>query len=482
MSPILGFSPDADPTTVGVLTACANVIPFDAGFKGAPSPVAVGVAALVSACRGAVVATQLAGTRRIFAGTQTALYELAGAMWTDRSKVGGYTGSVESRWCFCQFGDTTIATNLVDPMQQSNAGAFVDVPTAPRALIVVSASNNFVIAFNTDDGTFGTSPDRWWSCAQSDQTNWTPAEGGPTTGRLVSVEGAIKAALPLGDYVIAYKERAVYVGTFAGPPSMWDWTPVPGGEAGAVGQEAVCDVGGAHFMVGDGDFWLFDGTRPQSIGEPVREWFRTNADPTYRFLTKATYDKQNSLVRVSFPSRNSAGVVDRCLVYHTKRKQWGLADQVVQAPLTYIAPGLTIDGLNTIAATIDALPNVPLDSQYWMGGGQSPAFFNSSNQLASLSGETGASSFTTGDLGDDDAVTMIDRFRVRFTKAPATATATGLVKMNEGEALTIGAVSDINDGKFDLRQSGRFHRVRVDMTGDHRETAFDSKNTVVGWR
>lgn len=482
MSPILGFGPDVDPTTIGVLTDCVNLIPFDAGFKGAPSPVAVGVAALASACRGAVVATQLAGTRRIFAGTQTALYELAGAVWTDCSKSGGYTGSVESRWCFCQFGDTTIATNLVDPMQQSNAGAFVDVPTAPRALIVVSASNNFVIAFNTDDGTFGASPDRWWSCAQSNQMNWTPAEGGPTTGRLVSVEGAIKAGLPLGDYVIAYKERAIYVGTFAGAPAMWDWTPVPGGEAGAVGQEAVCDIGGAHFMVGDGDFWLFDGTRPQSIGEPVREWFRTNADPTYRFLTKATYDKQNSLVRVSFPSRSSGGVVDRCLVYHTKRKQWGLADQVVQAPLTYITPGLTIDGLNTIAATIDALPNVPLDSQYWMGGGQSPAFFNSANQLVSLSGETGASSFTTGDLGDDDAVTMIDRFRVRFTKAPATATATGLVKMNEGEALAVGAVSEINDGKFDLRQSGRFHRVRVDMTGDHRETAFDSKNTVVGWR
>ncbi len=483
MTPILGFAPDADPTTPGVLTACSALVPFEAGVKAAPAPVASVMAPLAAAARGALVATQLAGTRRIIAGTQTALYEAAGAVWTDRSKIGGYTGSVESRWSFCQFGDTTIATNLVDPMQQSNAGAFADVPTAPRAKIVVSANNNFVLAFNTIDGTFGVSPDRWWNSAQSDQTNWTPALGGPTTGRLVSVEGPIEAAMALGDYVVAYKKRGIYLGTFVGSPSMWDWTLISGAVAGAVGQEAVCDIGGAHFFVSEDDFWLFDGTRPASIGDgAVRRWFIENADPIYKFKTQASFDRQNSLVRVGFPSRSSGGVIDKSLVYHTKRRVWGADDHVVQAPLTYVAPGFTINGLDAIAATIDALPAVPLDSQYWMGGGQTPAYFDNTNRLVSLSGAADASSFTTGDVGDDDAVSMIDRFRVRFMKSPTAATATGLAKMNEGDALQIVSTNAINDGKFDLRQSGRFHRVRVDMTGDHKATAFDARVIPVAGR
>jgi len=165
MTPILGFAPDADPTTPGVFTDCSNVIPFEAGFRGAASPVAVQAAVLAAPCRGAAVATKLDGTRRIFAGTQTKLYELTGSTWADRSKVGNYTGSTESRWIFCQFGDTSLATNLSDPMQSSTTGIFGDVPAAPKAKIIVSASNNFVIAFHTNEGTFGVSPDRWWCCA-----------------------------------------------------------------------------------------------------------------------------------------------------------------------------------------------------------------------------------------------------------------------------------------------------------------------------
>lgn len=483
MTPIAGFAPDADRTAPGVLTDCENVVPYEGGVKGAPTAISTTAAALAAECRGAVVATKLDGSRRIFAGTQTKLYELNGTSWTDRS-AGSYTGSSESRWSFCQFGDTTIASNLSDAMQSSSAGAFAAIAGAPKAKIVVSASNNFVIAFNTNDGTYGQSPDRWWCCAQSDQTSWTPSV--PTlanTGRLVAVEGAIQAALTLGDYVVAYKNRAIFVGSFAGSPVVWQWNLIPGGEAGACGQEAVCDMGGAHFIVSNDNFWLFDGTRPVPIGTGVvRQWFLDNSSPVYRYRTKAIYDKQNNLVRVYYPSLNSTGACDSTLVYHVLKKQWGRHNQTVEAPLNYISPGVTIDGLNSYAATIDTLPNIPFDSQYWLSGGQVAAQFDGSHQLVSLSGSTATSSFTTGDMGDDDAVTMIERARVRFEQSPTTATATGYYKMNEGDVLTTGPTNSINDGKFDIRQSGRFHRIRFDFTGNHKEYAFDAKPIKVGMR
>ena len=299
----------------------------------------------------------------------------------------------------------------------------------------------------------------------------------------MAVEGAIQAALTLGDYVVAYKNRAVFIGVFAGAPVVWQWNLVPGGECGAVGQEAVCDIGGAHFIVGNDNFWIFDGTRPIPLGNGiVRQWFLNNSNPTYRYRTKAIYDKQNNLVRVNYPSNGSAGNCDACLIYHVTAKKWGRADVAIEAPINYIASGVTIDGLDAYASTVNALPNIPVDSQYWLAGGQVPAYFNTSHQLVSINGATGASSVTTGDMGDDDTLSVLDRFRMRYVTSPATAVATGFCKINEGDALTAGAANAINDGKFDLRQTGRFHRVRIDMTGSHKETAYAGKPKPTGQR
>lgn len=481
MTPLQGFAPDADPTTEGVLTDCSNIVPYESGFAGAPSSVAVSADVLPAECRGAVVATRLDGTRRVFAGTQTKLYELAGTSWTDRS-TGTYTGSAESRWSFCQFGDTTVATNLADPMQASTGTGFAPIAGAPKAKVVVSAANNFVIAFNTNDATFGQNTDRWWCCAQNDQTSWTPnVSTSATTGRLVAVEGPIQAALPLGDFVVAYKQRAIFLGTYAGAPIVWQWNLVPGGEAGAVGPEAVCDIGGAHFIVGNDNFWIFDGSRPVPLGVGVlRQWFLNNSSPSYRYRTKAIYDRQTSRVSVFYPSQNSGGVCDARLVFHVGTKHWGRADVTAQAPLNFIAPGLTINALDTVAATIDAMPNIPLDSQYWASGGQVACYVDASNRLVSLTGSAGASSVTTGDLGDDDQVTLVDRMRLRWVQAPVTAIASAFSKMNEGETLRAGPVGPVSDGKFNLRQAARWHRFRIDMTGDHKLTALAVKPIPAG--
>lgn len=480
---VLGFAPDANPLTNGVLLDCQAMVPYDAGMKGAPSAVTAVSSALASEARGAVVATKLDGTRRVFAGTQTKLYELTGSSWTDRS-AGTYTGSSESRWSFCQFGDTTVASNLVDAMQSSSAGAFAAIAGAPKAKIVVSASNNFVIAFNTNDGTYGSSPDRWWCCAQNDQTNWTPAVSTlATTGRLVATEGAIQAALPLGGYVVAYKQKGIYLGSFVGSPVVWQWDLIPGGEAGAVGQEAVCDIGGAHFIVSNDNFWLFDGTRPVPIGTGiVRDWFLTNSSATYRYRTKAIYDKQSNLVRVFFPSTSSTGACDFCIAYHVVKKQWGRDDRTIQAPLNYISPGVTIDGMDAYASTINALPNIPVDSQFWLSGGQAPSVFNGSNQLVSLTGVCGSSSWTTSDMGDDEVRTNLNVFRPRYAQTPTTASAQGYAKNNEGDALTAIATSQLNDGKFDLRQDGRYHRVTVTQTGDNKVLGYAPRLLQSGMR
>lgn len=466
MTPIAGYAPDADPTTPGVIVDCVNMVPTLRGMAGAPSPVApLGVGALSSDARGAGVTTNTAGARRIFVGTQTALMELAGGTWTDRSKSGGYVGGPESRWSLAQFGDYTIASNGVDTMQASSTAAFANITEAPKAKIVVSAAN-FVLAFNTSESTYGVQGDRWWCSAFQDHTHWTPSlSTQATTGRLIGDGGEITAAVRMGEQVVAFKKTSIHVGTYVGTPVVWQWAQVPG-EIGCVGPEAAADLGGACMFVGHSNIWLFDGsTRPVPVSEgSVRQWFFDNCSPKYRYRTIVHADKQNGRVWIFFPGNTSTtGQPDRCLVYHLGRKEWGRADIAAQCALNSVTPSVSFD---TVPGTFDALPNVAFDSQYWLDGGVVPAVVNGSRQLVALVGAAGASSFTTGDLGDDDAATMLRRARLRFLRKPGTATAQGFTKSGEGEALTAVGSASMNDSGFDLRQSARWHRLRFSFTGD----------------
>ena len=469
MEKLLGFAPDADPTMPGVLTDCTNFIPYEGGMKGCPTGVTPsGVPALAAACQGVAVVTKLDDTRRIIAGTSAKLYELLSGAWSDLSAVGGYSGSADTRWQFAQFGNTTLAANQANVIQSSTGAAFAAIATAPQARVIFTVGS-FVMALNTIDGTYGTQPDRWWCSATYDETSWTPSLSTlATTGRLVSTPGQIVAGGRLGEYAVAYKERAIYIGQFVGAPAVWDWLQVTGGEAGCVGLEAWCDIGGAHFIIGQDNIWLFDGSRPQPVGVgQVRQWFYQNSNPSYRYLTKCIFDKQNNVVWVFYPGMGSTAC-DSVMVYHVQTKQWGLATQTIEAVANYISAGVTIDGLDAVSATIDGLSN-SFDSQFWLSGGRALSTVNSSHQLQLITGSAATSSFTTGDYGDDDRVSLLNKIRIRFApNYQPTGSASTYRKMTEGDALTTGSTAVMNDSKFDVLQSARWHSASFTFTGDSR--------------
>jgi hypothetical protein len=481
MIPIVGFAPDADPATPGLLADCTNLVPYLNGMRGGPSAQTPGDAPpLPAECIGAAVMYRLDNTRRIFAGTEDKIYELAGGAWADVSRAGDYTGGTSTSWSFAQFGNTTLMANRADVIQRSTGADFDDIASAPRAEVIFSVGA-FIMALNTNDG--DERPDGWHCCAAFDDTDWTPSISTQATkGRLVATPGPITAGARLGEYAIAYKNRSIYLAQYVGAPEVWNWTQISGGDAGCVGKNALCDIGGVHFFVGDDNFWLFDGTRPQPIGDgSVRLWWLENSNPVMRFKTIATFDRQNYLVWVFYASGDSDSL-DHALVYHIKSGKWGRANRRVQASLDYVAPGATIDGLTDYSATIDGLPDVAFDSQFWLSGGRSLAIFNDSNQLQSLTGASSSSSFETGDAGDDDTVILLQQLRLRYEQAPVTATAQNLWRMNSGLPYTLGGSNISNDGKFDLMRSARWHRARVSFAGDVKVTHIKATYKPVGSR
>lgn len=464
MDKLLGFLPDVEATTPGVMTDCTNLIPSDNGMKAAPSgAIPSSISTLAAACIGAATITKLDDTRRVFAGTTTKLYELSGSSWTDVS-AGSYTGGVDTRWSFAQFGNATLASNLADTIQRSNtSGAFSAIAGAPKAKIIFTVGSQ-VMALNTNDGAV---KQNGWHCSASfDDTDWTPSVSTLcASGQLVDAPGQITAGGRLGEYAVAYKEKALHIGQFVGSPSVWDWRTIAG--AGCVGQDAWCDIDGAHFFVGVDSFWIFDGSRPVALGSgQVRQWFYDVSNPEIRSKIQCVYDRQNRHVWTFYASNNSS-TLDKALVYHIPTKRWGSVTVSIESAMNYVAQGTTIDGLASVAATIDNLESYSFDSQYWLTGGRALSIFDTSHQIKTLTGIAGDSGFVTGDAGDDDVYSFLSIIRLRFApnSKPSTASVQVFGKSEEGGSLVAGPTATMYDGKFDVMQSARFHRAAFTFTG-----------------
>ena len=470
MKPIrlLGYAPDADPTLLGVLTNCSAMVPTLKGMKAAPGARSAGITVLSATCCGAATLTKLDGTTRIFAGTPTTLKELtATTTWTDRSGT-AYSATSEVRWRFAQFGDVSLAANKNDTIQSSTSSAFAGISGAPKAAIVETV-HRFVFAFNTNEATYGDSPNRWWCCALGDHTDWTPAiSTQAATGVLTASQGEIRAGRRFGEEVIVYKDRSMYRGVYVGSPVIWSFTQLPG-EIGAPCQEAVVNVGTPesprHIFMGYDDFYSFDGSRPVPIGNNRLKVTVFNALLKKRAKQCiALHDRMNSLVYFYYPVADSLHP-DKCVVYNYRTDTWGVDDRQIQAAVEYIAPGVTYDDLGASYSTYNDLPSVIYDSPFWSASFPIPMIFDTSNQPKTLDDSASPSSFTTGDIGDDYVESLLTRVKNRYIVAPTTASMVNYYRQNIGDALTTGDTTSEASGKADVLREARWHRMMWSFTG-----------------
>ena len=466
---ITGYAPDMDQTTAGVLISVENAVPSLKGMVGAPSPVTGLLPALAAACRGAAVLRKLDDTTRLIAASATKLYEAAASSWTDVSLgAGSYTTVTAGyRWSFAQYGNVSLAVHKAVVLQQSSSGAFAAVLSAPKATIVETVGQ-FAFLFDTTDGTYGDSPDRWWCSAFGDYSDWTPSVATQcATGRLFASAGPIRAAKRFGEQIAVYKGRGMHLGTYQGAPAVWSFDEVPGA-AGALSQEAVVDVSTEayprHIFMGLDDFYSFDGSRPTPIGVG---WVKTLVFNELSFtnarLVCSGHDVANSRVYFYYPT---ATALNKCVVYNYKTKQWGRDDRLIEVSVQYVAPGLTYDDLGTYYSTYGTDIAFAYNAGFLSAGAPVPAIFNTSHVVQTLVGSSTTSSITTGDSGDEDAYSEVSRVRPLFLKAPTSSTMTNYYKDSLGDTLTTDATVAFSDGKYDVIRSARWHRFKFDFSGD----------------
>ena len=267
---------------------------------------------------------QAAGTARFFLCNKQSIYEFTStSAATDRSS-GAYSASTET-WTMAQFGDATIATNLLNNVQVSSSGAFADLSgTPPKAQLVVVARGQAML-LNYNDGT--AYPDGWATSDLEDITDWTvTATNFADRGRLYDTPGPIRAAVVLRDTVVAFKDDSIYVGEFVGDPTstIWAWTLVSD-KVGCSSPHGVCVFNDKLYFVHRSGFYVFDGAQARNFGTEVTNAIFTRASALGGGINftriQTTVDHADGVIFFAFADSNRK--LAATFPYNAETNTWG---------------------------------------------------------------------------------------------------------------------------------------------------------------
>ena len=248
-------------------------------------------------------------------------------------------------------GVPILSNGVNEPKYWPGSGDALTLPgwTATESCRFIAVLKYHVFALNISGpgGTFENLV-KWSSAAEPGTVpgSWTPApdnEAGSV--ELSDSPGELLCAYPLGDSLMIYKRSATYQARYVGGNNVFAFRKVQSA-SGALTPRSVCDVGGAHFIVSDGDIILNDGTTRRSLGEAkMREYLFNQLEPDEFGQLFCSYNRARDEVIIGFPSLGST-YCDQALVYDMSTDSFGVRDieQATHAAVGFIsdaAPGNT---------------------------------------------------------------------------------------------------------------------------------------------
>lgn len=470
--PILAWAPDADPTTPGVLSDIEAMVPTARGYAAEPTLAASSSYALTLAepPLSAQTIQYKAGTVP-FVSTGTKLRAFLMGGWADVSRTATTyaTAGTANPWRFEAFSTPSNdrialavqAQNQLQAKADSTAGPFSNVTAAPKAE-TMAVQRGFVLLGNYTSTAGTLFVDGWTCSALEDHTSWAPdIATQAAAGRLTSTPGEIVRLISFQDYVVAFKRRSMYRGTYVGAAdNTWSW-PVVHRSIGLASHDAVCEADGVLYWLGYDGFYRWAGGAVQRIQSAPWTWLRGQlpaGSVEFANHPKAVWDDAQRVVRWQFYFTITGTSNKLQMSYHPDTDRWGR--NLVDVSVMFTMPPASVY-------------TVPLGGDVYV---QSPAaWFRpvSGNYVLSLPRvEPGASSLTTGDIGDDDQASVLSRARLRTLTAGSAKAVQHFYRMNLGDALTTGESAFETDGKFDVSHSARWHRLKFSQIGNTEVTGF----------
>ncbi len=456
-------------------TVATNAVPEVYGYSPFKA-LSVFTNALTERALGAVSAVDASGNTLTFAGDDDSLYRLTNATWADVSKAGSppiYTTDADGRWEFATYQDTLIATNLADAMQAWTLGsssAFADLAASAPKARHIAIIRDFVVVGYVDDS--GVIPYRvQWSPVGNPAGTWT-ASGDATTqadAQDLGAGGAVQGIVG-GEFGSVFCESAIYRMTYVGPPTVFQFDQVVRGR-GLAARGTLASIGNLAFFLTEDGFYGFDGQTATPIGlNKVDQFFLNDVNSQFYNRISATVDPTRKLYMVSYPSSSSqSGLPDKILVYNWGIRQWGLIEEEVELIATLQSAGFTLEQLDNISASIDALPS-SLDSRDWAGGAFILGGFDSTHKLGQFGGSQKSATLETGEFQPFAPQGTFVRGARPLVDGERTDTTVQIgTRALQTDSVTWGSAMTPNSrtGLAAFRSNARFQRGRANISNDN---------------
>jgi len=471
MTPFAEWLPDQPDLQNPGATVADNVLPEPRGYAPLNSLSAFSGAA-TAYIRGIHSTKTSIGTVQNFAGDQTKLYK-QNASNNDLDDVkrtsGAYSLASNERWQFIDFGGYVIAAGSTGhPLQQFTVGSssnFSDISTAPSARYI-AVVKNFVVTGNMVYGG-GTHPERVrWSQLNNPVdytigTNQADVQDIPNAGHVMGIVG--------GEVGHVFCEKAIVRMQYVGSPLVFSFetveqkgTPYPGSIA-ALGPNQI-------FYIGDDGFFFFNGQQSVPIGAgKVDEFFTSDLEFNSADRISSAIDPLRQIVIWSYPSSNSTEP-DRLLIYNYALQKWSLGKLDHEFIGVSLTLGQSLENLDSISSSIDAL-TTSLDSRAYKGGSFQLSA-SKDKKLCNFSGTPLDAVLETAEFepaqGRFSLVKSISPY-VTTVGASSALTVTSQVGSRSRQVETpsfTSAVAIDDNNNCRVRTNGRYHRVRVNITGN----------------
>jgi hypothetical protein len=363
--PFPEYRPDiADYRSTTTKTA-SNVVARGDGYGPFKDHVAL-TSALPAACRGFFYARKTDGSVAIFAGTSTKLYLLDNTdfTWDDVSQgAGSYSALANNaHWQFAQFGNYVIAVqaNVAPQVYEiGTSSAFADLSGSPPQAAYISIVGRFVVL----SGLLNNAYRIQWSGLNA-VTTWT--SGTNSSDYQDFPDGGIVRGVAGGEFGVVFQETAMRRMTYVpGSPVIFNIERITE-DKGLLAPYSLIRAGDRIFFLASQGFQGMVSTGvPEPIGkERVDRTFFDDYDSGNLQLIIGAADPQESRVYWAYKSADSgvAGLYDKIISFDYALNRWG---GVISSSGEYISslarPGTTLEGLDSISGSLDALPYDSLD-------------------------------------------------------------------------------------------------------------------------
>ena len=241
-----------------------------------------------------------------FAGSVSKLYRLDSAVFSNISKVGGYSLNTDENWSMTQYGDKIIAVTITEAMQKYQIGVdalfsnLTSDVTAPKARYVTTVKD-FVLVGNTVDSVDGVVPHRVRWCGLAAPSSWTVSATTQADYQdLDAKDGWITGVVGMGDYAIIFQENAITRMDYVGSPAIFQFNKLERNRGTRV-PRSIVSVGNQIYYYANDGFYKFENYNSTPIGQnKVDKTFYNDFNTDFFYRVSAAIDYANRLIVWSY--------------------------------------------------------------------------------------------------------------------------------------------------------------------------------------